>query len=309
MNDFLEKLIIPSPVLKVDHPLLKSMGVQLSVKRDDLIHPYVSGNKWRKLKYNLLHAKTEGIQKIVTFGGAFSNHIHATAAASQAFHLDSVGIIRGEEDKDNPTLQFARSCGMKIIFTDRASYRLKEQSETIQSILHKLGPHFLVPEGGSNEWAIPGLKELTEEINATDHNKILVSAGTGGTASGILKYLNPDKELWVFSSLKGDFLKEDILTKAGREKINQLKFIGDYHFGGYGKVPKELVLFINRFKDITGIPIDPIYNGKLVAGFFDLLKKRNIDHSKSYLWVHTGGLQGVKAYNYMAKRKGQSALT
>ena len=308
MDDFLENLIIPSPVQKVVHPLLEELEIQLSVKRDDLIHPHISGNKWRKLKYNLLYARDKGIKKIVTFGGAFSNHIYATAAACQAFNLDSVGIIRGEEDINNPTIQFARSCGMNIMYIDRSSYRLKEQSDAIQSILHKIGPHFLVPEGGSNELAMPGLKELAEEINSTDYNNILVSAGTGGTAAGILKHLDISKELLVFSSLKGDFLKNEILCKAGKEKNDQLKFIGDYHFGGYGKVTKELVLFINRFKDITGIPVDPIYNGKLVAGFFDLLKKGNIDHSKSYLWVHTGGLQGVNAFNYMALKRNNGLI-
>ena len=305
MNDFLDSLVIPSPINKVNHSLLSEHKINLSVKREDLIHPHVSGNKWRKLKYNLKTAQENGFKKIITFGGAFSNHIYATAAACKAFNLSSIGIIRGEDDAQNPTLQFAKSCGMELKFIDRASYREKEKSEVVQEFLSHQNPYFLIPEGGSNEHAQLGLKELAEEINNTDFDVIMVSAGTGGTATGILKWLDSSKELWVFSSLKSDYLHSEILKNLEASKARQLKFISNYHYGGYGKTPESLISFINVFAAEASIPLDPIYNGKLVSGFCDLVSNDHVDITKSYLWVHTGGLQGVDAYNYMAGKKGR----
>jgi len=296
-------LLVPSPIEKVNFDLLGREGIDLQVKREDRIHPEISGNKWRKLKYNLADAHQKGINQIVTFGGAFSNHIHATAAACQAYSLKSLGIIRGEFDPRNPTLQFAQSCGMELRFVDRSSYRDKERSPAIQSILSTLDNYLLVPEGGSNALAYQGLKELAEEINDTECDIVLVSAGTGCTAAGILKWLHPTKELWVFSSLKSEHLHQEIRQKVDSSKHTNLRFFGSYHFGGYGKSPEPLIHFINSFYDQSRIPLDPIYNGKLVSGFCDLVAQNQIDTEKSYLWIHTGGLQGAEAYNYMAAKK------
>lgn len=260
------------------------------------------------MKYNLLSAKEKGIKNIITFGGAFSNHIYATAAACKAFGLQSIGIIRGEYDPENPTLGFASSCGMELKFIDRTSYRDKENSDVVKAFLAKQDAYFLVPEGGSNELAYQGLQELAEEINETDSDVVIVSAGTGGTASGILNGLRSEKELWVFSSLKSDYLESEILDIVGLENKRQLKFISSYHYGGYGKAPESLISFINDFAAETKIPIDPIYNGKLVSGFFEMVKTGQIDTSKSYLWVHTGGLQGINAYNYMANKKRKTLI-
>ena len=306
MHDLLNiQLTIPSPIQEVNHPLLYKNKIKLFVKREDLIHPEVSGNKWRKLKYNLEFAKNHGVKKIITFGGAFSNHIHATAAACNYYELESLGIIRGEYDADNPTLKFAKECGMELIFIDRTSYREKENSEKVKDLLASQSSYYLVPEGGSNELANDGLKELAEEINKTEYDVIMVSAGTGGTATGILRWLNPSKELWVFSSLKSDYLHAEILNTVDLEKQHQLKFHSSYHYGGYGKSPEKLISFINSFTAETKIPLDPIYNGKLVSGFFEMIKIGLIDNSKSYLWIHTGGLQGIDAYNFMATKKGK----
>lgn len=305
MVDFIEDLRVPSPIEIVQHNFLIKNGIQLSVKREDLIHKFVSGNKWRKLKYNLEFAKENNIKKIITFGGPFSNHIHATAAACKYYKLESIGIIRGEYDSSNPTLKFAQSCGMKLKFIDRTSYREKENSDIVKEFFSTQVPYFLVPEGGSNDLAYDGLQELAEEINDTEFDIIMVSAGTGGTATGILKHLSPSKELWAFSSLKSDYLHQEILNNLNPEKHHQLKFISSYHSGGYGKTPKSLIEFINTFSAETQIPIDPIYNGKLINGFFDMINQGQIDNSKSYLWIHTGGLQGIDAYNYMAKKKGK----
>ncbi len=308
MDEFFNSLVTPSPIEKIVHPLLAEKNVQLYVKREDLIHPHVSGNKWRKLKYNLKYAKEKGIRKIVTFGGAFSNHIYATAAACRAFGLDSIGIIRGEYDDQNPTLRFAQSCGMELKFIDRTSYREKEKNENVRAFLSDFDSVYLIPEGGTNELAHKGLKELAEEINKNSSDIIMVSAGTGGTAIGILKWLDPSKELWVFSSLKSEYLHSEILKNVGASKGQQLKFISSYHYGGYGKSPENLITFINNFTARTKIPIDPIYNGKLICGFCDMISIKHFDHNKSYLWIHTGGQQGITAYNYMAIKKSRTQI-
>jgi 1-aminocyclopropane-1-carboxylate deaminase len=302
-------LVIPSPIQNVYHSLLLENNIALFVKREDLIHPQISGNKWRKLKYNLQYAQEKGIKQIVTFGGAFSNHIYATAAACKEFQLDSLGIIRGDYDPQNPTLQFAQSCGMQLQFIDRASYRTKENGDIVKAALSEMDDYYIVPEGGSNDLAYEGLQELAEEINTTPFDVILVSAGTGGTATGILKYLDPAKELWVFSSLKSDYLETEILKNVAASKRHQLKFFSAYHYGGYGKSPESLISFINDFGAESRIPLDPIYNGKLVGGFFEMLAQSQVDASKSYLWIHTGGLQGIDAYNYMAGKKNRLRIT
>lgn len=302
-EDSIRKFVVNSPIEKVTHPLLKD--VRLCVKREDKIHPTISGNKWRKLKYNLLNSR--GLT-IVTFGGAFSNHIYATAAACNEFGLASVGIIRGEYDEGNPILQFAKSCGMELKFVDRTSYRDKAESPIVQKILKEIPDRIVIPEGGSNDLALQGIHELSEEINQTDFDVIMVSAGTGCTATGILQKLDSSKQLWVFSSLKSDYLKDEILNQVDESKHSQLKFINDYHFGGYGKSPSELIDFINDFTIETSIPVDPIYNGKLVSGFCEMAKDGSLNQSKSYLWIHTGGLQGIAAYNYMANKKSKPRI-
>ena len=294
---------VASPVTRVRTELFDSAGISLSVKREDLIHPEISGNKWRKLKYNLKNAYKENVEYVITFGGAFSNHIYATASACKAIGLKSVGIIRGEYDIHNPTTQFAKKCGMELRFVERNQYREKEHNPVIKSIIQAYGNHILIPEGGSNALAQKGLQDLSNEINELKHNIIMVSAGTGSTAIGIIQNLNPEKKLWIFSSLKSDYLKDIILKETPHDKQHQLTFIDQYHFGGYGKTPKELITSINDFKKETTIPLDPIYNGKLVSGFCDLVHRGLIDNSQSYLWIHTGGLQGIAAYNYMAKKK------
>jgi 1-aminocyclopropane-1-carboxylate deaminase len=292
-----------SPISRVNTVLSDRASVSLSVKREDLIHPTISGNKWRKLKYNLKDALDNNVETVITFGGAFSNHIYSTAAACNELGLRSVGIIRGDYDKNNPTTMFAQQCGMELRFVDRTSYSEKESSEAVKSILSKYSNYVLIPEGGSNVLAEKGLHELSIEINESDHNIIMVSAGTGSTATGILQNLNSNKDLWVFSSLKSDYLKNEILKKTDSNKHAQLKFISTYHYGGYGKTPHELISFINDFKTQTGIPLDPIYNGKLISGYFDMIERNMVNNNHSYLWIHTGGLQGVAAYNYMADKK------
>lgn len=297
-------LTIPSPIQEVKLELLDRQNVKLLVKREDLIHPTISGNKWRKLKGSLLSVKQDGYKGIITYGGAFSNHIHATAAAGQQFDIPTVGIIRGEYDEQNPTLQFAKQSGMKLHFVTRSSYRQKEHSAEVQEILKVFDNYLVVPEGGSSKLAMHGLTDLAGEIITLPNlDLITVSAGTGMTAAGIIKY--QPRPVDVFSALKSDHLKNEIVELSGKTSFS---FNTDYHFGGYGKVDHELIDFINSFFTTTGIPLDPIYNGKAMYGIIDQIKTGKISSGTTVLHIHTGGLQGVGAYNYMATKKDRNTI-
>ena len=283
--------------------LLFSNNIELTIKREDLIHPFVSGNKFRKLKYNLAEAKAENQKTLLTFGGAFSNHIAAVAFAGAAQGFKTIGIIRGEEllDKiaENPTLKFAKECGMEFEFVSRADYRLKNESDFIENLKLKFGHFYLIPEGGTNELAIKGCQEiLTKEDEMFDF--ICCAVGTGGTISGIINSIYPNQKVLGFPALKGDFLQEEIRNFA---KNNFWELINDYHFGGYGKVTPELIDFINDFKAKTEIPLDPIYTGKMVFGVINLIHKNYFPEESKILMIHTGGLQGIQGMNIKLKNK------
>ena len=278
-------------------------SISLTIKREDLIHPVVSGNKFRKLKYNLLQAKKENKKNLLTFGGAFSNHIAAVAFAAKENGFDSIGIIRGDELRDkidgNPTLKFAQQCGMQFEFVSREAYRMKSESSFLDDLKLKFGDFFLIPEGGTNEWAVKGCQEiLTAEDSAFDY--ICCAVGTGGTISGIVNSALPHQKVLGFPALKGDFLQDEIRIFVQNENW---ELITDYHFGGYGKVNEELICFINQFYSDNQIPLDPIYTGKMVFGVIDLIHKNYFPVHSNILLIHTGGLQGIRGMNEKLKNK------
>ena len=285
-------------------PLLIEKEVELWVKREDLIHPYVSGNKFRKLKYNLQEAKKQKKTQLLTFGGAFSNHILATAVAAKSEGFESIGVIRGEELKDNinenPTLQKAHENGMQFYFVSRSEYREKTQPEFITKLKHKFGDFYLIPEGGTNELAIKGCKEILTEQDSQFHY-ICSSIGTGGTISGLIRSAKPHQKVLGFPALKGDFMEEEV-QKLVSNQI-QWKLIMDYHFGGYAKYSEELIRFINDFKKNTDILLDPIYTGKMMFGILDLVEKDFFKKGTKIVAVHTGGLQGIKGFNQIQEKK------
>lgn len=283
--------------------LLENTSVSLFIRREDLIHPFVSGNKFRKLKYNLLKAKAENHHTLLTFGGAFSNHIAATAYAGKENGFKTIGVIRGDELEskadENPTLKFAKECGMKFVFVSREQYKLKEDSEFINQLHTNFGDFYVIPEGGTNDLAIKGCEEiLTDDDEKYDF--ICCSIGTGGTISGLIKKSLSRQNILGFPSLKGDFLQKDICKFANKENW---KLILEYHFGGYGKVSQELIAFINDFYKKYNIPLDPIYTGKMVFGVIDLINKNYFPESSKILLIHTGGIQGVEGMNYKLKIK------
>ncbi|WP_264565296.1 1-aminocyclopropane-1-carboxylate deaminase/D-cysteine desulfhydrase [Flavobacterium sp. N3904] len=283
-------------------------GISLEIKREDLLHPFISGNKFRKLKYNLLQAKAENKETVLTFGGAYSNHIAAVAYAGKEQGFKTIGVIRGDElgDKidENPTLKFAQECGMQFEFVTREAYRHKTEPDFIINLQLKFGSFYLVPEGGTNEYAIKGCEEiLTEEDIKFDY--ICCAVGTGGTISGIINSALPHQKVLGFPALKGDFLKDEIRKFAINENW---ELITDYHFGGYGKVNEELIQFINQFHEQTGIPLDPIYTGKMVFGVIDLIQMNYFPNNTKILLIHTGGLQGIRGMNALLKSKNKTLI-
>jgi len=278
-----------------------SANVTLVVKREDLVHPYISGNKFRKLKYNLLEAKSKNHTKLLTFGGAFSNHISAVAAVGRELGFETIGIIRGEElagsANENPTLQYARQCGMRLEFVSRYQYRMKETEVFIESLQQQFGDFYLIPEGGTNALAISGCEEiLTSEDTIFDY--ICCAVGTGGTIAGLINSSKPHQHILGFPALKGSFLQAEIRKFVRNENWS---LISDYHFGGYGKINEELVRFLNTFHQQTGIPLDPIYTGKLFFGVMDLISKDYFAYGSKILLIHTGGIQGIKGMNIRLK--------
>lgn len=294
-----------SKIQKIKNPF-PSSSIELHIKREDLLHPFVSGNKFRKLKYNLLKAQEEKKTTIVTFGGAFSNHIAATAAACKERGFKSVGIIRGEELGENlektltgnPTLKFAHECGMRFKFLSRAKYREKNNPEFLTEIEREFSNSFIVPEGGTNDLAVKGCEEILTEEDA-QFDVICCAVGTGGTISGLINSSKKHQIIYGFPALKGDFLTKEINKFAQKSNYH---LIIDYHFSGYAKVNVELIEFINKFNEENCIMLDPIYTGKMVYGIFDMLKKGKLKNKK-VLMIHTGGLQGIAGMNQKLAKK------
>jgi 1-aminocyclopropane-1-carboxylate deaminase len=278
-------------------------GVELYLKREDRIHPHISGNKYRKLKYNLIESEALGFNTLLTFGGAFSNHVAAVASVGATFGFKTIGIIRGEElinkIKDNPTLRFAQSCGMQFKFVTRSNYREKASKTFIEDLKREFGKFYLIPEGGTNILAIKGCEEILTE---TDKNfdYVCCAVGTGGTISGLIKSSKSNQKILGFPALKGEFLTKDI-SKFVTYKNWELA--ADYHFGGYAKINNELIAFINQFKKEHHIPLDPVYTGKMMYGIFDMIYKNKFPKGSEILAIHTGGLQGIEGMNIKFKEK------
>jgi 1-aminocyclopropane-1-carboxylate deaminase len=274
-------------------PFIFPQGIELYLKREDLLHPTISGNKFRKLKYNLIKARQQGLNTLLTFGGAYSNHIAAVAAAGNAYGFKTIGIIRGEEviDKiqDNPTLKLAQQNGMQLNFINRTDYRQKSNSDFIEQLKHQFGEFYLLPEGGTNALAVQGCTEILTVEDRDFFDVACCAVGTGGTIAGIINSSDDGQKILGFPALKGDFLADEIKQWTTRKNWNLCL---DYHFGGYAKTTPELLTFIQYFQAKTNIEIEPIYTGKMLFGIFDLIEKGYFPENSKILTIHTGGLQG-----------------
>ena len=290
-------------------PLSFPNNIELFIKREDLLHPIISGNKFRKLKYNIQEAKRLGHSTLLTFGGAFSNHILAVAGAGNEFGFATIGIIRGEELEhkisENPTLLRAQDLGMKFHFVTRSQYRNKEEVTFLDSLKNKFGDFYLVPEGGTNSFAIKGCEEILTASDKSFFTHITCAVGTGGTISGIINSSIEKQQIIGFSSLKGAFLSDVIRNFVNKTNWN---IIEDYHFGGYGKINDELVSFLNLFYNHNSIPLDPVYTGKMVFGVMDLINKGYFLPNSKILMIHTGGLQGIKGMNFALRNKNRELI-
>jgi 1-aminocyclopropane-1-carboxylate deaminase len=278
---------IYSPVQKIDfHPLSN-----LYVKRDDLIDPYISGNKWRKLKYILEKAKAERKNHLVTFGGAYSNHLVATAAAAARSGLQATAFVRGEEVK-NEMLLICSLYGMNLIFVDRESY--KNKAGLYQLHFGSNDSTYFIDEGGASAEAVIGCSEIISELTE-NYDHIFVAAGTGTTAAGLLKGIQDAglyTKLHVIPVLKGgSFIADEIVRYTALS--NHLILHPDYHFGGYAKTTPALLDFIKKFTQETGVLIDPVYTAKMFYAILDLYQQHQILPTDKILAIHTGGLLGL----------------
>jgi len=294
---------------EISLPILTEKQVSLTIKREDLLHPLLSGNKFRKLKYNLVEAKKQGFDTLLTFGGAYSNHIAATAYAGKLNGLKTIGIIRGDELSDkwkaNPTLLLASQHGMRFKFISRDDYRDKENPSYLKKLQSEFGPCHILPEGGTNALAVRGCIEILTPGDA-DFGIICCAVGTGGTLAGIINSSLENQRVLGFPAVKDDFLSEDIRKFVPKDNW---ELITKYHFGGYAKVTAELIDFINDFKQKTQIPLDPIYTGKMVFGILDLVRRDYFLPKTKILAIHTGGLQGIAGMNILSKNKNLPLLS
>lgn len=294
---------ISIPIIEI--PLEKN--IRLFLKREDLIHPHISGNKYWKLFYNInsyLEPKPEN-PFIITFGGAFSNHIAATAALGKKFQLKVLGIIRGEELQnkwqENPTLKLAHENGMEFRFVTREAYRNKE---SLTQILQKEFPEALIiPEGGTNDRAVEGIQYmLNSETKSFDY--LCTAVGTGGTVAGISKFAEENQQVLGFKVVDDDSLYNRVVELSKR---NNCKLI-EAHDGGYGKISDENIRFINVFKEKYGIQLDPIYTGKMMKKIFELIDNNYFPDGSKILAFHTGGLQGIFGANERLKKQNRPLI-
>ncbi|NMP15706.1 pyridoxal-phosphate dependent enzyme [Thalassotalea sp. Y01] len=287
-----------SPLQPILIDEFKHAGIEVMIKRDDLLHPIISGNKWRKLKYNLLEAKNQSIKKVISFGGAYSNHIHALAYACKLQQLDCLGIIRGESEyQNNFTLSWARHWGMNLQFVDRQTYRLRHQQAFLQQLASQHERSMIIPEGGSNHLALPGIAEIIDELELqTKYDYLITPVGSGGTLAGLIQADKNRHQLLGISVLKQDgYLEQEVanLLPQSAQDYPNWRIINDHHCGGYGKFKAEHVAQIADLIQRTNIPFEPVYSGKMMLALMAMAKSGYFAPGSRVVLLHTGGLQGL----------------
>lgn len=302
-------LLLPSPIQEIKDPLFEEKKIRVFFKRDDLIHESISGNKWRKLAYNLKEADGKDI---LTFGGAFSNHIAATAAACNYADRKSIGVIRGERPAIlNNTLSLAEKNGMHLHYISREEYKKKNEDSFLENLKVEFNNPFIIPEGGANKEGLLGCAEMLDEIDV-EFDYIISAVGTGATIAGIASAMKANQKAIGIPVLKGaEYLKEEIhsllVESEGEEKTEKIEtsliLNHDYHFGGYAKIKPELIEFMNDFYQKHGIKTDPVYSGKSLYALYDMIAKNQFKEGSTIVYYHCGGLQGIEG---MEKRYGIS---
>lgn len=301
MDKLIKALHLPSPIHRFSFEEFPDR--EILIKRDDLIHPQVSGNKWRKLKYNIQYAIDNGYEGVLSFGGAFSNHLYALAAACNLAGLKCNAYVRGDGfDSNNPTMKFLREQGAELTFLDRNTYRKKTQLDFIADIHEQWPNYYIVPEGGSNDLAVLGVGEVMEEVydQTKEQEELLIfsGVGSGSTITGITKGLRPQDKAIGILAVNDSSLPAKIKNRLGEMEQNKLQLDLNSHLGGFGKTTPDLIKFINRFYTRTGIPLEPLYTAKVVYRLLAKLREDAIMESKTILVMHTGGLQGNYGFDY-----------
>ncbi|CAM3892862.1 MULTISPECIES: 1-aminocyclopropane-1-carboxylate deaminase/D-cysteine desulfhydrase [Pseudoalteromonas] len=292
-------LLAESALQKITCPLLSEKKISLSVKRDDQLHPLISGNKWRKLKYNLMAMQAQGKTELVTFGGAFSNHIHACAAAGKHFNIKTHGIIRGPElDWQNPTLQFAKQCGMQLHPVTRLEYRERQNPDYFAQLQARFPNAYILPEGGTNKAALQGCSELAKSLPQADF--VICPTGSGGTLAGLTEGCDNSTQILGVAVLKqAEYLINEIksLSPIAAQQQNW-QLLTQFHDGGYGKFSSELWQFCLMMQSQHQLPLEPIYSGKMMYALWQLIEQDYFPEGSRIIAIHTGGLQGLDGLRY-----------
>jgi 1-aminocyclopropane-1-carboxylate deaminase len=292
----LEETFKPSILTKIDDPLPAQYQIELWMKRDDLLHPIISGNKWRKLKYSLDHALSSGADTVISMGGAYSNHLHALAYTGKVLGLKTLGFIRGEQPETlTPTLRDMQNWGMELFVVSRSDYRLLRQYQGSHDLPGLKPRQYWLPEGGAQALALKGVAELVNEIDVL-YDILCTPCGTGATLAGIIDAVPDPVSVIGFAALKNaGFLQTDVESLLPRPS-NNWRINLDYHFGGFAKTNAELMAFIADFEFKTGIPLEPVYTGKMMYALYDLIAKHTFKPGQRIIAVHTGGLQGKRGF-------------
>lgn len=272
--------------------LIESHGIQLDLLRIDLLHPHISGNKWFKLKYNIDHAKLEHKNTLVSFGGPYSNHLHALAFAGKEAGFSTIGYIRGEE-VSNSTLQDCKEWGMDLQFISRHEYRSKSDEAFLADIQRQHSDSMIIPEGGSNELGLKGCREILSLCDTTSYNYITCAVGTGTTFAGIAQSLLPHQHAIGFTAMKGGAYLQESLAQYIPHSRWSLET--EYHFGGFGKMHAEVLHLIRNFKESNHVELDFVYTAKMICGIMDKIRKNHFDSGSKILSIHTGGVQGNRS--------------
>ncbi|MBQ4876889.1 1-aminocyclopropane-1-carboxylate deaminase/D-cysteine desulfhydrase [Pseudoalteromonas luteoviolacea] len=290
---------LESPLQTIRHPLLAAKKIELLVKRDDLLHPTVQGNKWRKLKYNLVELKRQQCRSLFTFGGAFSNHVYATAMASKLYNIPADIIVRGPHlDAANPTIRFAKACNVNLHPVTRIEYRQRHDPDYLALLKKRFPNAFIIPEGGSNQFALQGCEELARSLPKSDY--VCCAVGSGGTLAGILDGLDPSVQLIGFAVLKGaEYLNEEIMNLNPKAMVQKnWQILTQFHEGGYGKFSHALWQFCQTMRRDHHLPLEPIYTGKMMYGLWQLIEQDHFPKHSQIIAIHTGGLQGLDGLRY-----------
>lgn len=294
-DGLIAELRLPSPVVEIDDDRLGAVGVRVLLKRDDLIHPELPGNKWRKLKYNIATARESGFGALLTFGGAYSNHIRATAAVGYHYGFSTIGVIRGEEHLPlNSSLEYAVSRGMRLTYLDRTTYRAKTSDAVVDALHEEFGDFYLIPEGGSNADAVRGCAELPAELDPSV-DVLFCAVGTGGTLAGVAAGMPPDQLVIGVPVLKGGAFLEDDIVGLQRQvygaRTGSWRLECGYHFGGYAKRTRELDEFIDDFEARHGLRLDWVYEAKMMYALFDRVARNAFPRGTTIVALISGSCE------------------